>query len=373
MKVAVVGGGWSGATCARMLTDEGVGVEVFESAAVVGGHSRCEVLSGVVYEPNGAHIFHTDDRTVAAFVTRFGMSRPYEHRVLTTIYPHGGDDPVLLSWPPQIEELKALPQWLMIDEELRRLPPTPSGSNFEDYATSLMGATLYEMFIYGYTVKQWGCEPRELSSSFAPKRIDLRADGDRRLFKDRYQFFESAGFNSIIEAVAASAEIHAGRAISLSDIQGFAGEFDACVVTAPLDELVGRPGELAWRGIHMASTYTPLADPADRLTAGYVVNHPDLRHPYTRTVETKHATGQQVHGSVVSEEFPGAPHRHYPVPTVDKVYERVNGDLKAEISGAVGMPLYFCGRLANYQYIDQDDAIMQGIECAHQILADLAQ
>jgi UDP-galactopyranose mutase len=74
---------------------------------------------------------------------------------------------------------------------------------------------------------------------------------------------------------------------------------------------------------------------------------------------------------VVSEEFPGAPHRHYPVPTVDKVHERVNDDLKAEISGAVGMRLYFCGRLANYQYIDQDDAIMQGIECAHHILADL--
>lgn len=372
MKVAVVGGGWAGATCARVLTDEGASAEIFEQASVLGGHARTERLAGVVYEPNGAHIFHTDNDVVVQFVRRFGMSRPYEHRVLTAIHARDGDDLSLLSWPPQIEELKRLPQWSRIDRELSELPPAPSGDNFEDYATSLMGATLYELFIYGYTVKQWGREPRELSSSFAPKRIDLRSDGDRRLFKDKHQYFEAAGFNRVIEAVAAAATINVGVTVTMEDLDAFRSEFDACIITVSLDDLVGRPGELAWRGIEMRSTFTPLADPQDTVTAAYVVNHPDPRYPYTRTVETKHATGQEILGSVVSQEFPGAPRRHYPLPTVDRYYERRNAQLQQELENAVEIPLYFCGRLANYQYIDQDDAIQQGMDCARLVLSQLS-
>src|SRR6266545_2884968 len=57
---------WSGAVVARTLIDHGVDVEVLEAAAVVGGHARCEVLNGFVYEPNGAHIFHTSNATASS-------------------------------------------------------------------------------------------------------------------------------------------------------------------------------------------------------------------------------------------------------------------------------------------------------------------
>lgn len=369
VKVAVIGGGWAGVTCARTLTDAGIGAEIFEKSRGLGGHSRTESVCGVVYEPNGAHIFHTDFEDVARFVQRFGASRAYEHRVLTAIHARQDDEPLLLSWPPQLEELRELPQWDKIERELASLPTSPAGDNFEDYVTSLMGRTLYELFIYGYTVKQWNREPRELSSSLAPKRVELRGDGDRRLFKDKYQYFEADGFNRIIEAVAASAAVHVGVDLSFADLPRIRTEFDACVLTVPLDEFVDRSGELAWRGIEMRSTYVPLADADGTVTPAYVVNHPDPRYPYTRTVETKHATGQRINGTVVSQEFPGAPHRHYPVPTVDRRYQSLNTELQTEIRSAAEMPLYFCGRLANYQYIDQDDAIKQGMECARRILA----
>lgn len=58
-RVAVIGAGWSGAAAARRLHDGGVAVEVFEATEVVGGHSRAERLNGVLYEPNGPHVFHT--------------------------------------------------------------------------------------------------------------------------------------------------------------------------------------------------------------------------------------------------------------------------------------------------------------------------
>lgn len=369
-RVAVVGAGWAGSVVARQLHDSGCSVSVFERAAHVGGHSRMEILNGVVYEPNGAHIFHTSNRIVADYVTRFGLTRPYEHRVLTEVYLHEDDDaPVMLSWPPQVSELQELVLWRQIERELVDLPDEPSGDDFETFVISLMGRTLYRLFIEGYTIKQWGCTPSELSSNFAPKRVDLRRDGYTRLFRDAWEFFPAEGMNSVIEAILAPVGVTCGADVRLQDLDDMRREFDALIVTASLDDFTGRSGELAWRGISMRSTYLPVGID-ETSTAAYVINRPSLRVPYTRTVETKHASGQEIEGTVVSEEYPGAPARHYPMPTVDRRFEALNSDLKGYVRDRAPLPVYFCGRLANYVYINQDQAIEQAFACAERVLSD---
>jgi len=371
--VLVVGAGWSGAVVARQLHDLGVDVHVVERAEVVGGHARCEVLNGVVYEPNGAHIFHTSDERVARYVQRFGMSRPYEHRVLTEVYLRDDDDsPRVLSWPPQLAELRQLPDWPLIERELAELPAEPGGDDFETWVVSLMGRHLYGLFIEGYTRKQWGCEPSELSSRFAPKRVDLRDDGYTRLFRDTWELFPPEGASSIIEAILRPVPVTCGVEVTVDDVTDVLGPIDGVVVTAPLDDFLGEPGTLEWRGIHMVSRYVPTDDPLGTVTPAYVVNRPSPRVPYTRTVETKHATGQRIGGTVVSEEHPGAPARHYPVPTLDGRNERRNEELAAEVSKRLeGLPTFLCGRLATYTYIDQDQAIARAFTCADEVAATL--
>ena len=363
-KVAIIGAGWTGLTAARLLHDLGFGVEVFEAAKVIGGHSRAETLGGVVYEPNGAHIFHTSDERVAKFVGRFGLSRPYEHRVKIIVHVTQESDPRLLSWPIQLNELRSLSIWPKVSQELDELPRKPSGDDFETYVTSLMGKTLYEIFVKDYTIKQWGCEPSSLSSNFAPKRIDLRTSGDTRLFSDRWEWFHPTGINSVIDKVAEPLCIHVGHLIRLSDLVGFAGAFDTVIITSALDDFVDRVGALAWRGIEMRSTYHPTESLDGTRTVAYVINYPDKRYPYTRTVETKHATGQRVGGTIVSEEYPGSAARHYPIPTLSGKYESINLALKSEITAALPAPVLFAGRLANYEYINQDEAILEGMNIA---------
>lgn len=374
MTVLVVGAGWSGAVVAHALHEVGIGVEVVEQSSVVGGHARCELLNGVVYEPNGAHIFHTSDAAVARFVQRFGMVRSYEHRVLAEVYLREDDDaPVFLSWPPQVEELRALPDWSLIERELAALPEEPQGDDFESWVISLMGEHLYSLFVEHYTRKQWGCEPSELSSRFAPRRVDLRDDGNTRLFRDTWEFFPENGVNSVIEALLVPIPVACGVTMTAESLADLMPRPDAIVITAPLDDMVDRPGALDWRGIRMVSRYVPTAGLDDTRTAAYVVNHPSPRVPYTRTVETKHATGQQVQGTVVSEEHPGAPARHYPVPTIDGRNERLNLDLQAQIRDRLEpVPVFFCGRLATYRYIDQDEAIARAFECAAEVEQCLA-
>jgi UDP-galactopyranose mutase len=367
-RVAVVGAGWSGAAAARRLLDLGAHVEVFEAAGVVGGHSRSERLQGVVYEPNGPHIFHTSSQRVADFVSHFGLTRTYEHRPLTELRVDGR--PRYFSWPLQLQELETLPQWDQIRRELANRPAVPSTADFESYCVSLMGETLYRLFVYHYTVKQWEVEPRTLSAQIATQRIQLRTNGERGLFRDRWQFFPPEGMNPVIEAVLHGIPVHFRAAIHLDDLGGPLGRgYDGIVCTAPLDGFVPDAAPLPWRGIRVHARHHDTDGPSGTMTPSYVINQPDPDVPFTRFVETKHATGQAIRGTVVCEEYPGDPAKHYPVPTADHRHERSNDALKAHIRRHSPMPVVFCGRLANYQYINQDEAILQGMRAAEDLLA----
>ena len=364
-RIAVVGAGWSGVVVARVLADSGYRVELIEKSPVIGGHARFETVNGVFYEPNGPHIFHTSNPKVANFVMRFGLNRPYRHMVLTEVFLSEDDEePRLLSWPPQVSELEDLPIWPSIRSELEMLPQHPAGEDFETYVTSMMGPTLFDLLIRGYTLKQWGRDPSQLSSRLAPKRVELRRDGYRRLFRDKWEFFPATGYNTIIEAIAADIPLTSGWGVDYRDLDTIGDEFDAMVMTGPLDDFLGKPGMLEWRGISSVARFNPDVGKAETFTPAYVVNRPSLRVPHTRTVETKHATGQRIAGTVVCEEYPGSLERHYPVHTVEETWERRNKELQIEIQEMSPIPLFFTGRLANYQYINQDQAIEQAWECA---------
>jgi UDP-galactopyranose mutase len=367
-RVAIVGAGWAGASAARALLDGGIHVEVFEASGVVGGHSRAEVLEGVVYEPNGPHIFHTDDERVARWVLRFGMERPFDFRPRTRLVLDGEER--LLSWPLRLDELRQLPHWPKVARELESRPARPDPANFETWCVSLLGETLYRYFVYGYTVKQWGCEPSRLSSRFAPKRVELRENGHHGLFRDRWQFFPARGVNSVIEAMLEGVAVHRGARLTLADLDlPELLAFDHVIVTAPLDEFAGPAGggALAWRGVRIVARFHPTAELDETRTPAYAVNEPRAEVPYTRTVETKHATGQRVHGTVVCEEYPGADARHCPVHTPEHTHERENERLKELIRSCARRPVSFCGRLANYRYLNQDEAILDGLRAADAI------
>ncbi len=370
LRVAVIGAGWAGCTAARVLHDEGCTAHVFEAGHAVGGHSRAASVNGVLFELEGPHIFHTSNPDVARFVQRFGMRRPYVHHSLTeVILDDDTDESIILSWPLQVEELRNLPTWEAVEKELAACPPRPGGENLESYCVSMRGPTLYRLFIEGYTMKQWGRHPSDLSSRFAPSRLDLRTDGDRRLFRDSWEFFPADGPQATIENITRPLPVTFGQHVRLPDVEDLHREFDAVVITAPLDDFVGVEGALEWRGIRSVSQHLPLDDPAATVTPGYVVNQPSLRRAYTRTVETKHATGQTAPGTVVTREYPGAPRRHYPVPTVDMRYERRDAELQDEIRSRSPLVPFFCGRLANYTYVNQDVAIGQGMITAREVLA----
>jgi UDP-galactopyranose mutase len=141
-------------------------------------------------------------------------------------------------------------------------------------------------------------------------------------------------------------------------------------MTSALDLFLDLDKVLEWRGIKSEPEFFDTQNLEDKITEAYQINHPSMNESYTRTVETKHASDQSIKGSVVCKEYPVDNLRHYPILSKDNVNTQANKKYKKQIVENLDLPVYFCGRLANYQYINQDEAILQGFNTAKEILKD---
>jgi UDP-galactopyranose mutase len=345
---------------------------VHESGPLAGGLVRSATMGGVVYEPHGSHIFHTEDREVWEYVQRHVPFNDYRHRVDIVIEGR------ILNWPMLVSDIDQQSEPDRIKAELAdREAVDPSAraasANFEDWCLELMGPTLYQRYIYPYSKKQWGREPSLLSAAWAPRRVQLRRDNDPYLFPDPYQGWPDGkeGYTDLIEGLLnhPGIELVPNSTLDLTSAPAAADNHgsDVVILTCPLDVFSGAAlGTLEWRGIWVQNVHIPYTEYAQ---GAMVVNYPALAYPFIRVHETKHASRQRCDGTVLGFEFTGAPTRYYPVPL--PANEQLNRDYKQLVSkrlrGATTAKVAFAGRLANYTYIDMDDCIREALDLARLI------
>jgi UDP-galactopyranose mutase len=373
-RALIVGGGLTGCTVARELADNGWQVRIHESASLAGGLVRSATMGGVVYEPHGSHIFHTEDLEVWEYAQRFVPFNDYRHRVDIMV------EGKLLNWPTLISDIdkQSAPEQIraeLAEREGIDASARAASANFEEWCLELMGPTLYQRYIYPYTKKQWGREPRLLSAAWAPRRVQLRRDNDPYLFPDPYQGWPDGkeGYTDLIEGLIAhpSIELISNSTLNIQTTPAAAADHqsDLVVLTCPLDAFTGgKLGTLEWRGIWVQNVPIPYLEHAQ---GAMVVNYPGLEYPYIRIHETKHASRQQCEGTVLGIEFTVAPTRYYPVPLPEN--EQLNRDyqelVRAELGAVATADVAFAGRLANYTYIDMDDCIREALDLTRAILA----
>ena len=370
-RVLVVGAGLTGCTLGWRLGQEGIDTTLLEREDVPGGLVRSEHMNGVLYEPHGSHIFHTEDKEVWDLANQMTPFREYRHRVDIIA------DGQILNWPILLsdidkqsrgDEIKAqLEERRGVDAESRA-----AAANFEEWCLELMGPILYERFIQPYTEKQWGRPASTLSAQWAPRRVSVRWDNDPYLFPDPYQGWPAGpnGYTDLLDGLLAHerVELRTGVDVTLENIDERAREHgaDLVVLTCPLDVFAGhRFGTLDWRGIDVRSVHIPHVEYAQ---GAMVVNYPGLEYPFIRIHETKHASGQKCEGTVLGFEFTNAPTRYYPIelPENRELNDRYQSFLRDEIGKE---RTFFAGRLANYLYIDMDDCMRQALDASEDLIA----
>jgi UDP-galactopyranose mutase len=368
--VLVVGAGLTGCTVAHRLARAGVRSVVLERAGVPGGLIRSEHMNGVLYEPHGSHIFHTEDEEVWALANEMTAFNDYRHRVDIVA------DGQVLNWPILLSDIDRQSHAAEIHAQLAERRGVDSearahASNFEEWCLELMGPILYERFIRPYTEKQWGRPARELSAQWAPRRVSVRWDDDPYLFPDRFQGWPAGenGYTDLIDGLLADPliELRTGVDVALPDLEAHR-DAGAIVLTCPLDVLCGEAfGKLGWRGILVRNVHVPHREHAQ---GAMVVNYPGEEFPFIRIHETKHASRQRCEGTVLGFEFTGAPTRYYPIELPEN---RELNDRYQQLARETAGPgrTFFAGRLANYAYIDMDDCMRQALDTADEVLAAL--
>ncbi|MBR6483752.1 MAG: NAD(P)-binding protein, partial [Clostridiales bacterium] len=193
----VVGAGLFGSVFARQMTDAGFKVLVIDKRDHIAGNIYTENVEGINVHKYGAHIFHTNDRTVWEYVGRFAEFNRYTN---SPVANYKGE---LYSLPFNMYTFNKMwgvttPQeaYDKINEQ-REASGITEPKNLEEQAISLVGKDIYEKLIKGYTMKQWGRPCSELPS-FIIKRLPVRFTFDNNYFNALYQGIPTGGYTKLV-------------------------------------------------------------------------------------------------------------------------------------------------------------------------------
>lgn len=353
----IVGAGLFGAVFARQATDAGKRVLVVDRRGHIAGNVYTEDVEGIHVHRYGAHIFHTNDRAVWAYVNRFAEFNRFTNAPVAN---YKGE---LYSLPFNMYTFNKM--WGVTTPEAaarkiaeQRAEITGEPKNLEEQAISLVGRDIYEKLIKGYTEKQWGRDCRDLPS-FIIKRLPVRLTFDNNYFNALFQGIPIGGYTKLVENLLAGVEVRL-NCDYLKDRAVLNALAHRVVYTGAIDAYFDyRLGALEYRSVRFE---TELLD-MPSFQGNAAVNYTDRETPFTRIIEHKwfefgkDAEGNDLPKTVISREYssewqPGD-EPYYPV------NDEKNGALYREYRKLAEQErnVVFGGRLGEYKYYDMDQVI----------------
>ncbi|WP_028909285.1 UDP-galactopyranose mutase [Prevotella sp. AGR2160] len=360
----IVGSGLFGATFAYFAHKQGKRCLVIDKRPQLGGNVYCKDVGGIHVHQYGAHIFHTSNKKVWDFVNALVPFNRYTNSPVANYQGKLYNLPFNMNTFYQMWGVTTPAQaQAKLDEERAEMRARLDAEgvkeprNLEEQAQLLIGKSVYERLIKGYTEKQWGRKCTDLPA-FIIKRLPVRLVFDNNYFNDSFQGIPIGGYNKLIEALLAGVETRVNTDY-FSDRKAFDALADKIVYTGQLDEFFDyQYGHLNFRTVRFETEV--LGEPNHQGNA--VVNYTEATVPYTRVIEHKHfeSFGQAVYDNpktVISREYstewkPGM-EPYYPV------NDEKNNELaeKYRALAARQENVIFGGRLAEYKYYDMAPVI----------------
>jgi len=142
----IVGSGLTGSTIARILTDHGQNVILLDRKEHIAGNVYdYKHANGTMIHKYGPHYFRCGSEKIWNFLNRFTSFYNWSAEIKSKVGSEFLNWPVNETYITQIAGPKE--QWQLFKGE-----PT----NFEEACLAKMPRELFELFIKGYTEKQWG-------------------------------------------------------------------------------------------------------------------------------------------------------------------------------------------------------------------------
>jgi UDP-galactopyranose mutase len=364
LNLLMVGAGLSGAVIGRMMAEAGHKVTILDERDHVAGncHTERDAETGVMVHVYGPHIFHTDDAEVWEYVNRFETFLPYNHRVKTTSQGQ------VFSLPINLHTINQYYGKTMRPDEARahiaEIADTSIGNpqTFEEQALRFVGPDLYEAFLKGYTMKQWGVPPTDLPASIL-KRLPVRFNYDDHYFFHQFKGMPKDGYTAMVERILdhPGIDLRLGQRFS----REMAEAFDHVFYSGPLDGYFDYAlGRLGYRTLDFEK-FTENGD----YQGCAVMNYGDTDVPYTRITEHKHFAPWEDHdGTVCYREYSRAcgpdDIPYYPIRLMGEMEMLGRYVEHANQEGGVT----FVGRLGTYRYLDMDVTIREALDTGRAFL-----
>ena len=363
----VVGSGLSGATIANLLRKAGKKVLVLEKRADVGGNISTEVIDGIVVHSYGPHIFHTSDEFAWKTFTENAEVYPFINSPIANCHGEMYHMPFNMNTFHELwgvataEEAKE-----KIAEEVAK-ERIGEPRNLEEQAIRLVGRTIYEKLIKGYTEKQWGRDCKDLPASII-KRLPLRFEYNNNYFNDAYQGLPKGGYSMWVENLLKGIEVRTNTDFFASK-ETWEKVAEHVIYTGRLDEYFSfKLGKLEYRSLRFDNQWFQM----DRYQNNPVINFTTHDQPYTRCAEHKafdpYCDNHQ--STLVTFEYPDTFEEGkipcYPIN--DEKNNALSSGYK-ELSKPLEPKTFFLGRLALYKYYDMDDVIIAAKELFDSLVA----
>ncbi len=353
----IVGAGLYGSICAYELNKKGYKCLVIDKREHIGGNIYTKNVEGINVHLYGAHIFHTSNEEVWNYINKFAEFNNYINSPIAIYKGSRYHLPFNMNtfveiWPDLStpEEIKA-----RIEKEKEQYHINEP-RNLEEQAINLVGKTIYERLIKGYTAKQWGRPCNELPP-FIIKRIPVRFEFNNNYFNDIYQGIPIGGYTKIINKMLEGIEVrlNADYFTNKEELDSLA---DNVIYTGPIDQFFNyKYGELEYRTVRFETELLDIPD----YQGNAVINYTEYEVPYTRIIEHKHFEFGKQNKTIISKEYSSS------WKLGDEPYYPVNNDRNNELyqkykAEADKLPhIHFGGRLGEYKYYDMDKVIIEAL------------
>jgi len=325
--ILVVGAGFSGSVIARHLAENGYSIHIIDKRDHVAGNAYDLIgEKGIRYHKYGPHLFHTNNKKVFEWLSRFTKWTAYKHKVKAML--PDGSTAVL---PPNIQTINKV------------------GSK-ED---------VVDKFFRPYTLKMWGAPLEELDPSII-NRVSIRDDYNEYYFpNDEYQAMPLNGYTELIKNILDHKNIEIF--LNKEFIKEMEDDYYHVFNSMPIDEYYKYiNGELPYRSIKFHHVTLPFEKVLPSPTLNFT--H-DLK--FTRATEWKqfpnHSSEIQPWSHITYEEpcdyKDNNYERYYPVKDLDGVNRKKYDQYKSIKNKKVT----FIGRCGMYVYIDMHQAVSSAL------------
>ena len=358
----IVGAGLYGAVFAREATDAGKKVLVIDKRPNIAGNVYTEEIEGIHVHKYGAHIFHTNNKKVWDYITRFATFNRFTN---SPIANYKGE---IYSMPFNMYTFNKMwgsvtPEEAISKIEEQKKEITGEPKNLEEQAISLVGRDIYEKLVKGYTEKQWGRECKDLPA-FIIKRLPVRFSYDNNYFNALYQGIPMGGYTKMVANILKGIEIKI-NVDYFDEKEAFDSIADRIVYTGPIDRYYDyKLGTLEYRSVRFENELLDIPN----FQGNAAVNYTDRETPWTRIIEHKwfefgkDDNGNALPKTIISREYSSewriGDEPYYPVndvknTTLYTAYKKLSNSEEKIIFG---------GRLGEYKYYDMDQVIVAALE-----------